>query len=242
MKARSSSLARDQLLPFPREVRNATRRHIVLNALILLPILGCGEAQESAVKSAKRSWVSGPGDAAKSEAPASPNASGRAYESSAMVGGMAGVMGTAIQAPVNTAALSRNIIYDDEIDLIVKDVDPIAKQVVTFIQDARGYIAEQSTTGSPGSQRLVRWKRIALTADERVPGSGSSSSFSSAGRAIRAWGPASPRHASTSGCTAGSVRESSSTKASIARLRVSSLAWSRTFIASDRSPSSAAGT
>ena len=48
------------------------RRHIVLNALILLPILGCGEAQESAVKSAKRSWVSAPGDAAKSEAPGIP--------------------------------------------------------------------------------------------------------------------------------------------------------------------------
>ena len=54
-----------------------------------------------------------------------------------MMGGMAGAMGTALQAPVNTAALSRKIIYDGEIDLIVKDVDPIAKQVVTFIQDAR---------------------------------------------------------------------------------------------------------
>ena len=134
------------------------RRHVVLNALILLPILGCGEAQESAVKTAKRSWVSAPGDAAKSEAPASPNASGRAYASSAMMGGMSGAMGTALQAPVNTAALSRKIIYDGEIDLIVKDVDPIAKQVVTFIQDVRGYIAEQSTTGSPGSQRSMRWK------------------------------------------------------------------------------------
>ena len=54
-----------------------------------------------------------------------------------MMGGMAGAMGTALQAQVNTAALSRKIIYDGEIDLIVKDVDPIAKQVVTFIQDAR---------------------------------------------------------------------------------------------------------
>ena len=95
------------------------RRHTVLNALILLPILGCGEAQESAVKSAKQSWVSAPGDAAKSETPASPNASGRAYASSAMMGGMAGAMGTALHAPVNTAALSRKIVYDGEIDLIV---------------------------------------------------------------------------------------------------------------------------
>ena len=37
-------------------------------------------------------------------------------------------------------------------------MDPIAKQVVTFIQDARGYIAEQRTTGSPGSQWSMRWK------------------------------------------------------------------------------------
>ena len=96
------------------------RRHTVLNALILLPILGCGEAQESAVKSAKQSWVSAPGDAAKSETPASPNASGRAYASSAMMGGMAGAMGTVLHAPVNTAALSRKIVYDGETDLIVK--------------------------------------------------------------------------------------------------------------------------
>ena len=74
-----------------------------------------------------------------------------------MRGMMAGTMGTALQAPP-AAALSRKIIYDGEIDLIVKDVDPIAKQVVTIIQDARGYIAEQSTTGSPGSQRSTRWK------------------------------------------------------------------------------------
>ena len=75
-----------------------------------------------------------------------------------MMGGMMGAMGTALQAPINAAALSRKIIYDGEIDLIVKDVDAIAKQVVTIIQDARGYIAEQSTTGSPGSQRSMRWK------------------------------------------------------------------------------------
>src|SRR5208283_1592557 len=127
------------------------RRHIVLNALILLPILGCGEAQESAVKTTKRSWVSAPRAAAKPEAPASALPITVADKSSAMMGGMAGAMGTAIQAPVNTAALSRKIIYDGE-------MDPIAKQVVTFIQDARGYIAEQSTTGSPGSQRSMRWK------------------------------------------------------------------------------------
>src|SRR5271166_3027000 len=132
------------------------RRHIVLNALILLPILGCGEPQESAVKlKIERTSVSAPGAAGTPAAPASALPITVADKSSAMMGGMAGAMGTALQAPVNTAALSRKIIYDGEIDLIVKDVDPIAKQVVTFIQDARGNIAEQSTTGSP---RSMRWK------------------------------------------------------------------------------------
>src|SRR5271157_610963 len=135
------------------------RRHIVLNALILLSILGCGEAQEraSAVKTAERGSVSTPGAAVTPAAPASADGS-VGSGSSAMMRGMMGAMGTAIQAPINTAALSRKIIYDGEVDLIVKDVDPIAKQVVTFIEDARGYIAEQSTTGSTGSPRSMRWK------------------------------------------------------------------------------------
>jgi hypothetical protein len=72
--------------------------------------------------------------------------------------GMMGGMAIALQPPVNAAAMSRKIIYDGDVSLVVKDVDPIAKQVAAFIQDARGYIAEQSTTGSPGSQRSMRWK------------------------------------------------------------------------------------
>jgi hypothetical protein len=135
------------------------RRHIVLNALILLPILGCGAAQESAVKTVERGSVIAPGAAGTPAAPAFADGSVRASGSPGMMGGMVGAMGTALQAPINTAALLRKIIYDGEIDLIVKDVDPIAKQVVTFIQDARGYIAEQSTTGSPGSPRSTNPSR-----------------------------------------------------------------------------------
>jgi hypothetical protein len=132
------------------------RRHIVLNVLILLPILGCGEAQESAtvLKSAERVAASAPPSGSLQYAAKSETAQG----ASGMMGPFAGALGTAIQAPINTAALSRKIIYDGEVNLIVKDVDPIAKQVVTFIQDARGYIAEQSTTGSPGTPRSMRWK------------------------------------------------------------------------------------
>ncbi len=86
------------------------RRHIVLNALILLPMLGCSEAPESAMKTPKRSWGSAPGAAATPAAPASALPITVADKSSAMMSGIAGAMGTAIQAPVNTAALSRKII------------------------------------------------------------------------------------------------------------------------------------
>lgn len=134
------------------------RRHIVLNALILLSILGCSDAaRESATKSEQRVSIEAPGVVIKDKAPATISA--RAVpESSGMMAGMVGALGTAVQAPANTAALSRKIIYDGEVDLIVKDVGTVAKQVVTFIQDARGYIAEQNTTGSPGSQRSMHWK------------------------------------------------------------------------------------
>ncbi len=135
------------------------RRHIALNALILLSILGCGG--EEPAKSVKNSveLYSAPAAAKTPAAPAFAGADVSVRDkSSGMMGGMAGAMSTAIQAPVNTAALSRKIIYDGEIDLIVKDVDSIAKQVSASIQEARGYIAEQSTTGSPGTPRSMRWK------------------------------------------------------------------------------------
>jgi hypothetical protein len=122
-------------------------------------MLGCGV--ESARESATGNYRPAASAAAKSAAPAYAEVTDGAVKthvSSGMAAGMAGAMGTAIQAPINAAALSRKIIYDGEIDLIVKDVDSTAKQVTTFIQDARGYIAEQSTTGSPGSQRSMRWK------------------------------------------------------------------------------------
>jgi hypothetical protein len=73
-------------------------------------------------------------------------------------GMMAGMSGVAGQAPADKLALSRKIIYDGQVELVVKDVDATAKKVVTFVQDARGYIAEQGTTGAPGSQRSMRWK------------------------------------------------------------------------------------
>lgn len=93
-------------------------------------------------------------------APTAPAAEAKAEQGYAgmMRGMMGGMMGTAIQAPPDASAFARKIIYDGEISLIVKDVDALAKQVVKLVQDARGYIAEQSTTGSPGARRAMRWK------------------------------------------------------------------------------------
>ena len=64
----------------------------------------------------------------------------------------------ATQPGAAPAAVARKIIYDAQVDLIVKSVDPIAKRVGTLLQDARGYIAEQTVTGSPGSLRAIRWR------------------------------------------------------------------------------------
>ena len=55
-------------------------------------------------------------------------------------------------------AVARKIIYDAQVDLVVESVDPIAKKVTSLVQDARGYIAEQNVTGSPGSLRSIHWR------------------------------------------------------------------------------------
>ncbi len=60
--------------------------------------------------------------------------------------------------PTGARAIARKIIYDAQVDLIVESVDPIAKKVGSLVQEARGYIAEQSVAGSPGSQRSMRWR------------------------------------------------------------------------------------
>jgi hypothetical protein len=71
----------------------------------------------------------------------------------------------ALSAPAAATAVSRKIVYDAQIDLIVDSVDPIAKKVGTLVQDAGGYIAEQNVTGSPGSLRSMRW-RVRVPVDQ----------------------------------------------------------------------------
>jgi hypothetical protein len=66
---------------------------------------------------------------------------------------------TGLNLPPGAApAIARKIIYDAQVELIVESVDPIARKVSSLVQDARGYIAEQSITGSPGTQRSMHWR------------------------------------------------------------------------------------
>jgi hypothetical protein len=80
-----------------------------------------------------------------------------------MMGGVSATDGAtatliAVQPGAVAPSVSRKIIYDGEVSLIVDSVDPVAKKVTALVGDARGYIAEQDVTGSPGSQRSMRWK------------------------------------------------------------------------------------
>jgi hypothetical protein len=54
--------------------------------------------------------------------------------------------------------MARKIIYDAQIDLVIKDIDPIATRLARLVQDHQGYIAEQNLAGSPGTQRSGHWK------------------------------------------------------------------------------------
>jgi hypothetical protein len=103
------------------------------------------------------------------EAQAAPHNFGLTTAGVGSMGGMMGMagmgrMGTAQpgQAPAANlpagASIARKVIYDAQVDLVVESVDPIVKKVVGLVQDARGYIAEQGMTGSPGSLRSMRWK------------------------------------------------------------------------------------
>jgi Domain of unknown function (DUF4349) len=66
--------------------------------------------------------------------------------------------GAPIAAPTESSAIARKIIYDAQVALLVDSVDPAAKSVAKLVQNARGYIAEQSVTGSPGSPRAMHWR------------------------------------------------------------------------------------
>ncbi len=139
-----------------------------LSTLLVVAIVGCGAQplQEAGAKAKsdavlERSTVSG-WVQTKAAAPATPLAA-PARATATFMDGAVSFLATATQpGPAGTAttasAISRKIIYDAQVDLLVDSVEPIAKKVTALVQDARGYIAEQNVTGSPGSLRSIHWK------------------------------------------------------------------------------------
>lgn len=139
------------------------RPALILLALLTLAPPGCGEASpRSAARHSKVGMAVG--DYAPSPA--------EAFEPG-MAGGMMGEMMGYAPSPgppsqdappldVSSAAvaaepLSRKIIYDAQIDLVVEDLDPVASRIVGLVEERGGYVAEQDLSGSPGSRRSGRW-------------------------------------------------------------------------------------
>jgi Domain of unknown function (DUF4349) len=138
-----------------------------LSTLLVLAFAGCGE---QATINSRNFAVSSPentatreGGAARKTQHAVAAFENQALDKKTAVTDGASLAFVAIQPGPNlpsaaSSAIARKIVYDAQVDLIVETVDPIAKKVGSLVQQARGYIAEQSAAGSPGSQRSMRWR------------------------------------------------------------------------------------
>jgi len=130
-----------------------------LSTLLVLALAGCGEDAQISARNFAVSGEAMSKVAAASPAPAS--ARGEMAGQSITDGAVAMLVATQSGNAADKAAppaIARKIIYDAQIDLIVESVDPVAKKVARLVSDARGYVAEQNLTGSPGSTRSMRWK------------------------------------------------------------------------------------
>ncbi len=137
-----------------------------LSMLLVLALVGCGEVKTvynrsepsaPAVKAAGTDFAV----MKKAFAPSAPAGSADAARAlfpdhavAALVAAQPGTTSTG----AGPADISRKIIYDGQVDLVVESVDPIAKKVATLVQDAHGFIAEMNVTGSPGSRRTMHWR------------------------------------------------------------------------------------
>jgi hypothetical protein len=159
-----------------------------LSPLVVLALVGCGSPQSAHMNTESAPQLkSVRGEIAPATPPQDRNAGfafadgSVRFEKDSMSqdkpsGSMAGRMITdgAAATLVGTQAgpapaISRKIIYDARIDLVVENVEPVSKKVASLVQDARGYIAEQNVTGSPGSQRSMHWKiRVPVDSFESI--------------------------------------------------------------------------
>jgi Domain of unknown function (DUF4349) len=151
-----------------------------LVACILLAAGGCGASHEAEYSSTTSAQVDMAPSAAKralrTEATLGNRVSAEAFATGAAGAASPGLAGVVALGPARATqpeatstsagpAISRKIIYDSQVDLVVESVDPIAKKVTSLVQAARGYIAEQNVTGSPGSLRSIHW-RIRIPVEE----------------------------------------------------------------------------
>jgi hypothetical protein len=136
----------------------------LLSTILGLSLAGCGELPQAADKSVE--FMAPARAEYQAKAALRPEAPAPTRGMGAMMGALApgSALGpTASQPapnaiPAASATISRKIIYDAQVDLIVDSVEPIAKKVPTLVQQAQGYLSEQNVSGSPGSQRSMHWK------------------------------------------------------------------------------------
>jgi len=146
-----------------------------LLAVGAFPLAGCMDAaprysseRSVTAKSAEAPPASPPAPAFRNFAPSEESAPG-------MMGGSA-MMGVAMSGeapagedktspspptatpPPGAAGISRKVIYDATLDLMVENVESAVQRVGTLVEESGGYIAEQNMVGSPGSKRSQFWK------------------------------------------------------------------------------------
>jgi polyhydroxyalkanoate synthesis regulator phasin len=134
--------------------------------LLVLALVGCGETRTAYNEPFPSALPAGteptePVAMKKAFAPSAPMSPTGSLK--ALVGDHTAAMRVAAQPGTTSSVggsseISRKIIYDGQVDLVVESVGPIAKQVATLVQNAHGFIAELNVTGSPGSQRSMHWR------------------------------------------------------------------------------------
>jgi Domain of unknown function (DUF4349) len=131
------------------------------STLLVLALVGCESKINDRNFASELAKSADGGEMGRMMAPAAAAARPAELSSASMAGAVAmmgGIQPSANSAPAVPLGISRKIIYDAQVDVIVDSVDPVSRKVGTLVQDARGYIAEQSVTGSPGSLRSMRWR------------------------------------------------------------------------------------
>jgi len=139
-------------------------------AIFALALVGCGETVPNEADASKyysgahaKSELGAQDLIVRSVAPSAPAPSGVAMAGMARltdgaVNTLAALQPGGPATAADASAIARKIIYDAQVAIAVDSVEPAAKKVAKLVQEARGYIAEQNVSGSPGSQRAMHWR------------------------------------------------------------------------------------